>query len=263
MATHKSYYFIYKIRRWKFAFKRYRMNKHSNSKVTQKTYIFIPGGWHGGWAYDSIIERLELLKKKCIALTLPGLESKQDKQNQIINLDTHIQFVIDFLNRENITDVILCGHSYAGMVMTGVADTIPEKIYGLVYIDAYVPENGDSCFNLTSDAYRNLFVTGAGENGFTVDNPPGKDKRRRPHPLAAFMQNIRLHGNYKKISNRAFIYLSGWAGTPFFKQYETLKKSKSWHVETIHSIHNVMREHPDELTDVLCKLENKFTPQKQ
>lgn len=65
------------------------------------------------------------------------------------------------------------------------------------------------------------------------------------------------------IHNRAFIYLSGWTGTPFFKQYENLKKSKSWHVETIHSIHNVMKERPDELTDVLCKLENKFESQKQ
>ena len=73
------------------------INKHSNIKITQKTYILIPGGWHGGWVYEPIIKRLKLLKKKSIALTLPGLESKQCKQNKIINLDTHIQFVINFL----------------------------------------------------------------------------------------------------------------------------------------------------------------------
>ncbi|MDQ0638893.1 pimeloyl-ACP methyl ester carboxylesterase [Pedobacter sp. W3I1] len=228
-------------------------------KVIQKTYIFLPGAWHGAWVYDPIIKRLKLLGKKCIAITLPGLESKQYKESQLINLETHIQFVVDFLNQNNITDIILCGHSYAGMVITGVADKIPEKIYGLVYIDAYVPKNGDSCWNLTSDAYRNLFVKGAGENGITVGNPPGKDRRRRPHPLATFMQNLHLKGDYKKIHNRAFIYLSGWDETPFLKQYEKLKKSKGWHVETIHSIHNVMKEKPDQLTDILCKLENKFT----
>ena len=237
------------------------MNKQTDNKVTQKTYVFIPGGWHGAWTYDPIIKRMGLLKRKCIALTLPGLEAKPKNQNKPINLDTHIQFVIDFLKRKNSTDVILCGHSYAGLVITGVADKIPEKIYGLVYIDAYAAENGDSCWSLTSDAYRNLFVTGAGKDGLTVDNPPGKDSRRRPHPLASFMQNVRLNGNHRKIHNRAFIFLSGWAGTPFFKQYENLKKSKCWHVETIQSVHNVMKEHPDELTNVLCKLENKFTAQ--
>jgi pimeloyl-ACP methyl ester carboxylesterase len=235
------------------------MNKHSNIEVTQKTYIFIPGGWHGGWVFDPIIKKLERLNKKCIALTLPGLELKQDKQNEIINLDTHIQFVIDFLQQKNITDIILCGHSYAGMVITGVADKIPEKIYGLIYIDAYVPKNGDNCWSLTSDVYRDRFATGAGKDGFTVEVPQGLDNRRRPHPLATFMQNLRLNGNYKKVHNRAFIYLTGWAGTPFLNQYEKLKKLKSWHVETIHSAHNVMKECPNELTDVLCKLENKFT----
>jgi hypothetical protein len=147
------------------------------------------------------------------------------------------------------------------MVITGVADRIPEKIYGLIYIDAYTPKNGDTCWNLTSDAYRNLFVTGAGGDGLTVENPPGVDKRRRPHPLATFMQALRLNDNYKKIKNRAFIYLSGWEGTPFVEQYERLKELQSWHVETIHSAHNVMRDFPDELTEVLCKLENKFKSQ--
>jgi pimeloyl-ACP methyl ester carboxylesterase len=230
-------------------------------KEKERTYIFIPGAWHGAWVYDPIIQRLVVLQKKCMALTLPGLEEEQDKKDKLINLDSHIQFVVDFLEQENITDIILCGHSYAGMVITGVADRIPEKIYGLIYIDAYTPKNGDTCWNLTSDAYRNLFVTGAGGDGLTVENPPGVDKRRRPHPLATFMQALRLNDNYKKIKNRAFIYLSGWEGTPFVEQYERLKKLQSWHVETIHSAHNVMRDFPDELTEVLCKLENKFKSQ--
>ncbi len=233
------------------------MNDHSNS--IQKTYIFIPGGWHGGWVFDPILQKLERLNKKCIALTLPGLEPEQDNLNKIINLDTHIQFVIDIIIRENITDIILCGHSYAGMVMTGVADKIPEKIYGLIYIDAYIPENGDNCWSLTSEAYRNVFATGAGKDGYTVEVPPGTENRRRPHPLATFMQKVNLTGNHEKIQNRAFIYLTGWEGTPFTKQYERFKNSKDWHVETIHAVHNVMRERPEELTEVLCKLENKFT----
>ncbi|KAA2239356.1 alpha/beta hydrolase [Chitinophaga agrisoli] len=217
----------------------------------EKTYIFIPGGWHGGWAFDPITERLGKLGKKCIAITLPGLEPAPAVQNGIINLDTHIQYVVDFILNANIANVILCGHSYAGMVMTGVADKIPERIYSLVYIDAYVPEDGDSCWRLTSEAYRHVFASGAGADGFTVAVPPGAETRRRPHPLATFMQNLQLTGDYLRVRNRTFIYLSGWEQTPFKRQYENLKAAEDWHVETVHCAHNIMREAPDKLTDIL------------
>ncbi|WPU91217.1 alpha/beta hydrolase [Mucilaginibacter sabulilitoris] len=221
----------------------------------KKTYLFIPGGWHGAWAFDPITERLEEFKKECLALTLPGLELEPVEQDKIINLTTHIQFVIDFIVERDITDVILCGHSYAGMVITGVADSIPERIYALVYIDAYVPKNGDSCWKLTSDDYRNLFSTGAENDGFMVATRPGSDSRRRSHPLATFMQSLQVNGNYEQIRNRTFIYLSGWEGTPFKKQYETLKNHPDWHVETINCEHNVMMQRPDELTAILHNLD--------
>lgn len=225
----------------------------------EKTYVFIPGGWHGGWSYDPITSRLEELKKKCFSLTLPGLETETIEQHRIINLDTHIQFVIDFLLQKELTDIILCGHSYAGMVITGVADKIPERIYALVYIDAYIPKNGDTCWSLTSEEYRQLFVAGACDDGYTVAVPPGLESRRRPHPLATFMQRLHLTGNYKRIHNCAFIYLSGWDRTPFTHQYENLKNSQTWLIETINCGHNVMKEHPDRLTEILMGLEAKYT----
>jgi hypothetical protein len=94
-------------------------------------------------------------------------------------------------------------------------------------------------------------VTGAGEDGFMVAVPPGSENRRRSHPLATFMQNLQLNGNDQRIQNRTFIYLSGWVQTPFRKQYEDLKNSEDWNIETVHCAHNIMREEPDKLTDIL------------
>jgi pimeloyl-ACP methyl ester carboxylesterase len=221
----------------------------------KKTYLFIPGGWHGAWAFDPITTRLKEFNKKYFSLTLPGLEPEPMEKDKIINLTTHIQFVIDFIVERDITNVILCGHSYAGMVITGVADRIPERIYALVYIDAYIPKNGDSCWKLTSDHYRNLFASGAENDGFTVAVPPGSENRRRPQSLATFIQSLQLTGSYEQIRNRTFIYLSGWEGTPFKKQYEILKNSADWHVKTIDCGHNVMTQRPDELTTILCDLD--------
>ena len=217
------------------------------------TYVFIPGGWHGGWIYDPITENLERLGKKCVALTLPGLEREPVISNQPINLDTHIQYVVDFIVKENLTEIILCGHSYAGLVITGVADQIPERIQALVYIDAYIPKDGDSCWSLTSEVYRQRFVAGAGPNGFMVDDRPGLDPRRRPHPLATFMQSLKLTGNYQRVLNRTFIYLSGWEDSPFIQQYERLKNAPDWQVETVHCGHNIMKEYPEKLTEILIK----------
>ncbi len=182
---------------------------------------------------------------------MPGLEIEPVTQNEIINLDTHIQYVIDFISEEKVDNIILCGHSYAGMVITGVADRIPESIDSLVYIDAYVPENGDSCWTLTSDRYRLLFASGASEDGFSVAVPQGSENRRRPHPLATFMQGLKLNGNHQRVRNRVFIYMSEWEQTPFKQQYEKLKKSKNWHVETVHCGHNIMKENPDKLIEIL------------
>jgi hypothetical protein len=74
------------------------MSNHKQQTLmkNEKTYVFIPGGWHGGWVYDPITESLERLGKKCISLTLPGLEIQSVAiPNRIINLDTHIQLIID------------------------------------------------------------------------------------------------------------------------------------------------------------------------
>lgn len=222
---------------------------------TKKTYLFIPGGWHGAWVFDPITTRMKSYEKDCFSLTLPGLEQKTVRQHKIINLTTHIQFVIDFIIEKKLTNVILCGHSYAGMVITGVADIIPENIFGLVYIDAYIPKDGDSCWKLTSDQYRELFAAGAAADGFNVVSRPGSDSRRRPHPLATFMQSLRLIGNYKQIRNLTFIYLSGWENTPFRQPYELHKNSPEWRVEVIDCEHNVMEHRPDELTEILLSID--------
>jgi pimeloyl-ACP methyl ester carboxylesterase len=110
---------------------------------------------------------------------------------------------------------VLVGHSYGGMVITGAAQALPGRIRRLVYSDAYVPGDGDSCWDLTSDGFRELFAAGAGADGFSARPPAGMDPRATAHPLASFMQKIRLTGAAKDVERRDYIYLSGWDGSPF------------------------------------------------
>jgi pimeloyl-ACP methyl ester carboxylesterase len=118
-------------------------------------------------------------------VTLAGLA--ETGSGSASTLDEHIEQVVDLLRSDDLTDVQLCGHSYGGLVIAGVADRVPERIARLVHIDAYVPDDGDSCWSLTSDAFRALFVAGAAADGRTVAFPPGPDSRAGPHPVAAFL----------------------------------------------------------------------------
>jgi pimeloyl-ACP methyl ester carboxylesterase len=214
-------------------------------------YVLIPGGWKGGWAFDPVTERLRDAGHEAHAVTLAGLGEPGSASAS--NLDTHIEQVVDLLRSDDLTDVQLCGHSYGGMVIAGVADRVPERITRLVHIDAYVPDDGDSCWSLTSDAFRALFVAGAAGDGRTVAIPPGFDSRGRPHPVASFLQAVRLTGNHRRVPRRTLVHLTGWAETPFNAQYERLRADPDWEVITIDCGHNVMAERPDELAAVLLR----------
>jgi pimeloyl-ACP methyl ester carboxylesterase len=161
--------------------------------------------------------------------------------------------VVALLEAEDIRDAVLVGHSYAGMVITGAAARAAGRVRRPVYSDAYVPADGDSCYGLTTPAFRELFIRGARADGLTVQPPPGLDPRTAPHPLGSFLQQIRL-GNAPgaaQVERRDYIYLSGWAGTPFTEVYERLRHDPAWHVHTLPIGHSVAREAPEALVRIL------------
>jgi pimeloyl-ACP methyl ester carboxylesterase len=225
--------------------------RRSTRQPTGSRFVLVPGGWHGGWVYDEVAARLRERGHHALPLTLTGLGERAHLLTSSTNLDTHIQDVVGVVESERIEDVVLCGHSYGGLVIAGVADRIPGRVAALVHIDAYVPADGDSCWSLTTQAFRDLFIRGAGSDGHSVAPPPGLDPRATPHPLASFVQRIRLGGAHERIARREFVYLSGWRGTPFAATYERLRRDPAWRVHTLHTGHDVMTQAPDRLVDIL------------
>lgn len=115
------------------------------SQTTKKaTFVLIHGAWHGGWAWKKVRPLLQAARHDVFTPTLTGLGERAHLANPAVDLDTHIQDVINLLEYEDLRDVILAGHSYAGMVITGVAAKAPSRLAQLVYVDAFLPENGKS-----------------------------------------------------------------------------------------------------------------------
>jgi pimeloyl-ACP methyl ester carboxylesterase len=213
------------------------------------TFVLIPGGWHGGWYFQSFAEALRARGHRAYPVTPTGLAERRHLLSARVNLDTHIDDVVQLLEMEQLEDVVLLGHSYGGMVLSGVIDRVPERIAAAIYSDAYVPDDGQSCFELTSDLFRRMFLDGAAHDGFSVPPPPGGDPRRTPHPLASFLQRVRLTREPPTI-RRGFIHLSGWPDSPFAPVYERLRQDPAWQTWQFPVAHNVIREASDELLDI-------------
>jgi pimeloyl-ACP methyl ester carboxylesterase len=222
------------------------------------TFVLVPGGWHGGWCYEAVVPLLERHGHTVHAMTLTGLRPEDDEATiATTNLDTHAEDVLRLLDRARLTAVTLVGHSYGGMVITAAADRAEGRVSRMVHLDAYVPRDGESCWSLAGDAYRQAFLAGAARTGYSVDppyrpaRPHGGDPRRRPHPIASMTQAIRLTGSAARVPRREFVYCSGWEGTPFTGLRNRLQADAEWRVHDLPTAHNAMREAPEEVAAIL------------
>ncbi|MEU4392109.1 alpha/beta hydrolase family protein [Kribbella sp. NPDC023855] len=217
------------------------------------TFVLVPGGWHGSWSFETVVPLLRRAGHAVHALTLTGLRPDDDPATvAAANLDTHADDVLRVLDRAHLTDVTLVGHSYGGMVIAAAADRADGRVSRLVHLDAYVPLDGESCWSSTTERYREVFAAGAATTGYAVQPPEGGDPRRRPHPLASFVQTIRLTGASAQVPRREFIYCSGWEDrTPFAGLRTRLQADPEWQVHDLPTAHNAMREAPEAVAALL------------
>lgn len=211
------------------------------------TFILIAGGWQGGWVFQEVADLLTTEGHRALPVTLSGLG---DVPAPTANLDTHIGEIVDVIKAQR-DGVILVGQSYGGMVVSGVADAEPSRIRALVYVDAYVPDNGDSVWSLTTPRFRDMFIAGAKADGLNCMPPPNMDPRCRPHPMGTFLQAISLGGRWHDVPRKTYVGAHGWQGSPFLGLYQRLSGDPEWSTVSLDCGHNVARLQPEALTKIL------------
>lgn len=173
------------------------------------TYVLIHGGGHGGWCYQLVARRLQAAGHLVYAPSLPGMGEHTHQLHPGIDLDAHVDDVVNLLFYENLTDAIIVGHSYGGMVITGVADRAPERVGHRVYLDAAYPKDGESlhehAFAMIDPQRESMYV----ENGVELVMKPAPyfagffgitdpelaewtNARLTPQPWACFSQKLVL-----------------------------------------------------------------------
>lgn len=210
-------------------------------------FVLIPGGWYGGWVFEAVERALVERGHKVHSVTLSGLG---EQPAPAANLSTHVMDTVRLLHA-SAQPVVLCGHSYGGMVITGAADAVPDKVKALVYLDAYVPGDGDSTWSLTTPRFREMFLAGAAGDGLTTAPPAGMDPRCRPHPMGAFLQAVRLTGAWQQVARKFYVGAHGWTGSPFFDLYQRLQQDQGWTTVSLDCGHSIPRLAPARAVEVL------------
>ena len=151
-------------------------------------FVLVHGAWVGGWTWRANAQALRKAGHEAYTPTMTGIGERIHLMSPSINLDTHITDILNVIKHEELSDVVLVGHSYGGMVITGAADALPDKITSLVYLDAFVPENDKSLVSLippgaTPRSGQRVYVGALA--GCCVRCPPGSCGIRRCTHYAA------------------------------------------------------------------------------
>jgi pimeloyl-ACP methyl ester carboxylesterase len=215
------------------------------------TYVLVPGACHGGWCFDDLAAALRSRGHRVLAVTLTGIAERAHLLHAGVNLETHVADVLAELAVHGVTDAVLVGHSYGGMVVTAVADRVPQQVNSVVYLDAFVPRDGESCWTLTTDEQR-AWYTAVDDTGYGVPPLPFFDARATAHPLASLMQPIRLADDLSRFRRRVYVYATKWDGeSPFAATYKRVSHDPTWTTYVLNGAHNLMRDCPDELAEIL------------
>ena len=224
---------------------------------SKPVYVIVHGAWGGGWAFKKIDSLLR--EKNCIVYrpTLTGQGERAHLASPDVGLYTHIKDVVNLILYEDLHDIILVGHSYGGLVVTGVADSIPGRIKKLIYLDAYVPEDGETGAGIRGN--RDGMFTNA-KNGFLIPGwvPAGKQPPGDvPHSLKTYMDTIVLKNPLRlKIPTTYILTVEkGMEASKddFYSQSERARK-KGWPVLQFESNHNPQWSAPEALVQILLSV---------
>jgi len=221
------------------------------------TYVIVHGAWGGGWDWLAVDSMLTSHGHHVVRVTLTGLGERHHLASPNVGLDTHIDDVVNKILWDNLHDVVLVGHSYGGMVITGVVDRIPDRIKRVVYLDALLPDSGESVMSIP-DTTRAKFVASITQGGYTVPvwvTDTTVIPRDVPMSLRTFTDTLRLVNPRRLQVPSSYILTYEPQVTPDpFQPFADRAAARGWPVFKMVSDHLPERTHRAELVALLERI---------
>jgi len=216
-------------------------------------YVLVHGAWGGGWAFDRTAADLRAAGHRVLVAEMAGLGARAAELSPAIDLSQHIADVCQQIDGAGFDRFVLAGHSYGGMVITGVATLMGAAVDAIVYIDAFLPEDGQSLWDVTGEWEHLQYIDGQKDEPGLVRPLPGMERVPRigRHPLLTLLEPVRFTGEEAKPPRHVYIYATGWNPTPFTRFADKVKADPAWEYHEAASGHDVMGGQPEQLRDVL------------
>ena len=225
-------------------------------------YVIVHGGGTGGWSYRQVAQLLRTVGHEVFTPTLTGVHERAHLSNPEIDLNTHIQDIIGVLECEDLHQVILVGHSSGSMVITGVAERVPERLARLVYIDTAIPKDGQSWFDLLGPEVAEWLLDLAKNKGDGWCIPFAPDLPRQSlYPLKFCTDTLEVKNKAATDIPRAFIHCTarsvGNPLEPFWPRIDNAAEEarrQGWWYRTLLTEHSCHLTMPKELAELLLEL---------
>ncbi|MBA4355098.1 MAG: alpha/beta hydrolase [Novosphingobium sp.] len=215
-------------------------------------YVLVHGAWGGGWAYDRLAASLRAAGHRVVVADLTGLGRRKAEFHPGITLTTHIDDVCAQIAAAGFDRFVLAGHSWGGMVVTGVATRLGARIDAIVYIDAFVPQDGQSLWDLTGAWEHDHYIGSQKHTPGAVAPLPGLESPvLSAHPLLTLLEAVRFTGEEAKVPRRIYIFANGWQPTPFAQFRDVAQDDGGWEYHEAEASHDVMSDQPEQLLQIL------------
>jgi pimeloyl-ACP methyl ester carboxylesterase len=226
------------------------------------TFVLVHGAWHGAWCWRRVARLLSRKGHEVFTPTLTGLAERSHLLSPAIDLETHILDVVNEMKWQELKEVVLVGHSYGGMVISGVVEKMERAISSFVMVEAFLPESGQALIDLQPPSIQNT-LRSAERNGATTVPPRSAaffnvnekdrawvDAQSTPQPLKCFLQRLSLTRARERIAKKAYIRAMAYTSEPFDLAMANAR-ADGWRVYEVACGHDVMLDLPERLVDIL------------
>lgn len=215
-------------------------------------FVLVHGAWGGSAGYNRVAKILRAKGHDVFSPSLTGLGDRAHLLHPKIDLSLHIKDIATVIDYEGMGEFVLVGHSYGGMVVTGVSALYGARIKSLVYLDAFLPDDGQSLFDLQPKEGRENFISVQRDTPGLVpprfaQNNSAAPRVLGPHPLLTLMEPVKLTGEEKKIRNRTYVLATQQSPAPFQRFFDKVKamNDPSWKLMTMPTGHGIQMEDPE------------------
>ena len=243
------------------------MSTDAASHARGKTYVLVHGAWHGAWCWRAVADMLRGMGHGVTTPTQTGVGERRHLLSADITLDTFVADIVNHIEAEELTDIILVGHSFGGTSITGVADTMPERIRHLVYLDAVIVEGGKPVFSIfepdlvaarrrqVQDEGRGIFLPPPPVTAFGIpaDHPSAAWVRRRltPHPVGTYESPLKLDHPIGNGRPCTYVACTSPIYAPLERPRQWARQQADWIWQELPTGHNAMILAPAELARLL------------